>query len=395
MNHTVLLNSTLGEYRVTEFLGAGGMGEVYRAVHQRVGHEVAIKVLSPTNHASDFEKFVEEARIQAGLRHPNIATFYGFLEDQGRCCIVMEYVAGQTLSDRIRLQGKLPVNEALTVFRGIVEAVAFIHQHRVIHRDIKASNVRLGLHGQVKLLDFGIAKAATTPQFTVTGKVMGTLQCLSPERLRGAPADERSDIWALGVLLYEILTGQVPFAANSIADLCTQTSKGSYLLPSVLNPAVPREVEAIITRCLKKHAAERYPSAQALLVDVRCVLAARPEPSAASGLKQWLTSLRVPFSVRYVWLVIVLLVAIGIYVLWPIPPSGALRRVKIETNDGAAEAYSNDRALGQTPIEFEAALGETITIRLERDGFHAKEFPLQVNDTQNDYVYTLEKIRHP
>jgi serine/threonine protein kinase len=194
-----MISTTIGEYRILDRVGAGGMGEVYRAVHPKLGRNVAVKVLSNVSRRDDFgAQFLNEARIQAGLHHPNIATLYDFLECSGQACIVMEYVDGLTLAERISKAGPIPQAEALRIFRDVVAAVRYIHSHGIIHRDIKPHNIKISSAGEVKLLDFGIAKAETTPRFTAAGKVIGTFEYLSPERLRGCAADVRSDIWAQG-----------------------------------------------------------------------------------------------------------------------------------------------------------------------------------------------------
>ena len=222
MNRAFYTNQTVGEYRVVDFLGAGGMGEVYRALHSKIGRVAAVKVLTQATQSSGFvERFFNEARIQASLQHPNVATLYDFCEVQGQPCIIMEYVDGETISERIEaFRAPLPPSETVYVFEKVCEAIDYVHRHGVIHRDIKSNNIKISSQGQVKLLDFGIAKAQNTQQLTQVGSVIGTLQYLAPELIRGGTADASGDIWALGVLLYEMVTGRVPFEADTVGDLC-------------------------------------------------------------------------------------------------------------------------------------------------------------------------------
>src|SRR5215213_7690581 len=176
MNRAFYTNQTVGEYRVVDFLGAGGMGEVYRAVHSKLGRIAAVKVLTQATNSSGFvERFFNEARIQASLQHPNIATLYDFLEVGGQPCIIMEYVDGQSLSERIQAYGALPLSETIFVFQAVAEAISYVHQHGVIHRDIKSNNIKISSSGQVKLLDFGIAKGQMSPGLTEAGSIIGTL----------------------------------------------------------------------------------------------------------------------------------------------------------------------------------------------------------------------------
>src|ERR1700755_3631486 len=292
MSGSLLLNSMVGEYRLIDFLGEGGMGEVYRGVHAKLGRVAAIKVLTTAARREHgfVERFFNEARIQSQLQHSNIAALYDFCEVQGQPCIIMEYVDGDTLCDRVRPYGPLPTGEALRIFHEVVCAIAYVHAHGVIHRDIKSNNIKIGTQGQVKLLDFGIAKGGASPALTQTGSVVGTLAYLSPQQLSTGHADQRSDIWALGVLLYEMTTGRVPFTATTIGALCAQISNADYPPLRQLNPAAPQEVANIVSRCLKKNVIERYQTAEALLSDVRratdALLAPKPQPKPARARKR-------------------------------------------------------------------------------------------------------------
>lgn len=269
MGRSTLINSTIGEYRLVQKLGEGGMGEVYQGVHSKIGRVVAVKILSQASEGAEFvERFLNEARIQAGLQHNNIATLYDFLEFDGQPCIIMEYIEGDTLTDCIRSWGCLPLADAVRYFQSIVEAIDYVHGRGIVHRDIKSTNVKITPSGQVKLLDFGIAKSGASPALTMAGGFIGTLQYLSPEQIQGGFADARSDIWALGVLLYEMSTSHLPFDANTLGELCQKITSASYTPPSVMNQSVPKAIQNIISRCLKKNPAERYQSARDLLQDV-------------------------------------------------------------------------------------------------------------------------------
>jgi serine/threonine-protein kinase len=396
MNRASLLNTTIGEYRVTEFLGAGGMGEVYRAVHARIGHSVALKALKADAVDSTYrERFTHEARIQSRLHHPNIVAFYEFLECRGQRCIIMEFVDGQTLADRLRFGGPLRVREALRIFAAVTDAVAYIHSHGIIHRDLKSNNIKISADGRVRLLDFGIAREILMPRLTQTGVVVGALESVSPEQLAGHQATERSDIWALGVLLYEMLTGRVPFEARSVTEICQKTSRGTYPQPSTLNPSVPREVETLIARCLRKNPADRFQSASALLAEIHRVIANLSAP-AQTQLRRW-PALQTAMQQHQqaIVLLTVLAILIGILTWSRETHDPALRTVEIRLTEGSATVLRDDGShFGNTPLRFKAKPGERFNLRLRREGYVEKEAPIQVNENDNDnrYDYTLEKI---
>ncbi|MDX1382401.1 MAG: serine/threonine-protein kinase, partial [Thermoanaerobaculia bacterium] len=219
--------STLGHYEVISSLGAGGMGEVYRAKDTQLGREVAIKLLleEVSRDPERLARFEREARVLAALNHPNVATLHGFERDGETHFLVMELVEGETLADRIA-RGPLHVDEAIPLFTRIAEGLAAAHERGIVHRDLKPANVRIAdggraSAGRVKILDFGLAKSwagadeaglsespTLTLEATQPGVVLGTVQYMSPEQARGEPADRRADVWAFGCVLFEALTGR-------------------------------------------------------------------------------------------------------------------------------------------------------------------------------------------
>ncbi|MDQ3585596.1 MAG: serine/threonine protein kinase [Acidobacteriota bacterium] len=427
MSRPDLINSTVGEYCLVDFLGAGGMGDVYRGVHSKIGRVAAIKVLTQTANTGGFvERFFNEARIQASLQHPNIATLYDFLEFDGQPCIIMEYVDGQTLADRIRPVGPLPLAETLRVFRAVVEAVGYIHGYGIIHRDIKSNNIKISSTGQVKLLDFGIAKGSMSPGLTETGSVIGTLEYISPEQLASGIADPRSDIWALGVLLYEMTTGHVPFEAQTLGALCTKISKADYLPPAQLNPAIPREITAVITRCLKKNPAERYQTAEALLQDISRInvpitpphdsysaVGTDARPSDSWAKRNWLKL----SGVAVIACMFLIFAVAGTYFAMssgedgPAQPSAAgaaapgqssppkgeaaragTRTVTVDMSDGPAEIWRGEQRLGtMKSTKLDARLGERVTLTLKREGHEPRIVSFDVTENKKVYTFSMSK----
>ncbi len=414
MSGMKLLNSFVGEYRITAYLGAGGMGEVYHAVHTRLGREAAIKVLNGAQaDARHFDRFFNEARIQASLRHPAIAVLYDYCELNGSPCIVMEYVDGQTLEEKIAAEGALPPAQAVRIFRAVVEAVAYLHRQGIVHRDLKSNNIKLTGASEVKLLDFGIARTDSTPNLTLIGNVVGTPQYLSPEQIGGSQADQRSDVWALGVLFYEMLTGTLPFEAANILQLGDRIKKADYIPPSALNPAVPSALEAIIARCLKRNPADRYPSAQELLAEVE-KLNYEPCPEAdhravieavASRLKRTLLNQAWLSRPRHLVFVVTLIVLVLVGIFGsngngpepkPQPsPTPSVQVIRIVTLDGEAEVYQSGQLIGRTPLELKARLGQSIDLTLKRAGFREKRIKLPVTAQCGEHRFVLEPIEPP
>jgi len=265
------IGSRLGPYEISGPLGAGGMGEVYRARDAKLNRDVALKVL-PEAFAQDRDRmarFEREAQVLASLNHPNIASIYGFEESGEKKALVMELVEGPTLADRIA-QGPIPLDEALTVAKQIAEALEAAHDKGIIHRDLKPANVKITPEGNVKLLDFGLAKAfegegtamsgsaaglaqspTLTARGTLAGIIIGTAAYMSPEQARGKMVDKRADIWAFGVVLYEMLTGRRAFDGETISDVLAKVIEREPDW-NALPAGIPRWIKRLLVRCLEK-----------------------------------------------------------------------------------------------------------------------------------------------
>src|SRR5271155_591138 len=231
-----------GRYELSHLVARGGMAEVYRARVQLLARPVALKVLFPELSAdrSFVERFRREAQAAANLSHPNIVPVFDWGESEHTYFIVMEYVDGEPLSSIIRTEGPLEPSQAASISADIAKALSYAHRHGVVHRDIKPGNVLITADGQVKVTDFGIARAiGADEQITQTGLVMGTATYFSPEQAQGLEVDGRSDIYSLGVVLYEMLTGRPPFAGESPVSIAYQHVREQAPTPRSINPAVP------------------------------------------------------------------------------------------------------------------------------------------------------------
>jgi serine/threonine protein kinase/Tol biopolymer transport system component len=322
--HANLTGRRLGSYHVQSRLGAGGMGEVYRARDGKLGRDVAIKILPPafTNDPERLKRFEREARMLAALNHPNIGAIYGLEDADGMRALVLELVDGETLADRID-RGALSLKDAVSIARQIAEALDAAHERGIVHRDLKPSNVALTRDGAVKVLDFGLAMASAdgsspdltnSPTMTVNrtreGTILGTAPYMSPEQARGQGVDKRTDIWAFGCVLYEMLTGHVAFRGETVPDTLASILEREpdwALLPAATPPAIRRLLE----RCLEKDAKRRV----------------RDIGDAAIELSDAMTS---PASVteprrrapRWIWGLAAGLVAVGVAFGWTIARLG-------------------------------------------------------------------------
>jgi beta-lactam-binding protein with PASTA domain/predicted Ser/Thr protein kinase len=258
-----------GRYHVLRKLGAGGMANVYLAEDQELGRRVAIKILND-RHANDeqfVERFRREAKNAAGLSHPSIVSIYDRGEAEGTYYIAMEYLEGRSLKELIVSRGPAPVNVAIDYARQILQALRFAHLKGIVHRDIKPHNVLVDGVGRLKVTDFGIARAGTS-QMTEAGSIVGTAQYLSPEQARGSGVDQRSDVYSLGIVLYELLTGDVPFSGDTPVEIAMKHLSQTPEPPSVKRPDVPHDLDMVVMRALAKDPEDRYQSAEEMEADL-------------------------------------------------------------------------------------------------------------------------------
>jgi len=282
-----MIGKTLGTFTLESQIGKGGMGEVYKAKDQKLGRDVAIKVL-PEEFAKDTDRvarFQREAKLLAALNHNNIASIYGFEESDGTHFLVLELIEGDTLADRLT-RGAIPVEEALKLALQIAEALEAAHEKGVIHRDLKPANIKVTPDGKVKVLDFGLAKAFAEEQAEVNlshsptlsaaatqqGVILGTAAYMSPEQASGEAVDKRTDIWAFGAVLFEMLTGRPLFGGNNVSQTLASVIKSEPEWAR-LPPNLHSRIRLLLERCLEKEAKNRYSGISDARVDIQSVLA--------------------------------------------------------------------------------------------------------------------------
>jgi len=387
----------LGPYEIQSALGAGGMGEVYRALDTRLDRTVAIKVLAAHLSSSPElrQRMEREARSISALNHPHICQLYDIGSQSGTDFLVMEYLEGETLAERLK-RGSLPLPEILKIGIAVAEALAVAHHQGIVHRDLKPGNIML-THSGAKLMDFGLAKplgvpntsigsgAAAAPSFTAiatmsgasplsplttVGSIIGTIQYMSPEQIEGKEADARSDIFAFGTVLYEMVTGKRPFAGKSQISLASSILEKDPDPVSATNPATPPAFEHVLTTCLQKNPEERYLAAHDIKIELQWIASERSRTSASGAT---LPAEPSPGRERLIWIVgvvtaIVLGVAGGLLFSRPTQSAQSVRTVvdppaKVTLNltgdfagppvlspDGAALAFSATTADGKTGL---------------------------------------------
>src|SRR5438067_1699550 len=327
----LLVGRTIGHYKISKRIGSGGMGEVYLATDITAGREAALKLL-PTRFTSDAERlkrFQQEAHALVGLNHPNILTVYEIGEDHSTHYIASELIEGETLRQRL-MRGRMEVGEAVDIAIQVASAFAAAHEAGIVHRDIKPENIMLRPDGYVKVLDFGIAKLAESAFVEATadlagsmtlaetnlGSILGTVRYMSPEQARGAQVDKRTDVWSLGAVLYEMITGHAPFTGETPTETMTSILE---MEPPPLTSYVahaPGELQQIISKTLRKDREERYHSAHELLQALkgfRHKLEVEAELQRSSAARSWLHRKPALAALLLLLLVVVLALALPFY----------------------------------------------------------------------------------
>ena len=417
-----MIGETISQYRIIERLGEGGMGVVYLAEHTTLGKRVAIKFLSTTT--KEYRaRFLREARAVAALSHPNIATVFDYGETKdGQPYIVMELVEGEPLNEMLR-EGSLPLPEAVRIVSFIAEALGEAHRKGVVHRDVKPSNVMVTERGQVKVLDFGLVKQiseqlaldASSDQKTLPSTrtrsdvIVGTPLYLSPEQATGKPIDGRSDLFALGAVLYECITGQSAFGGGSVMEIGAQVIHVTPIVPSKLNGHIPPELDRITMKTLEKKVDERYQSADELIADLQQVLpllasdgyragretesVARQRTGSASALTTFIEPLRRPGPNVGIFILAILAVALLSYFVfrWWKPGPYKTNSVARGWYDKGTDALRNGAFL-QASGALEQAVASDDKFALAHARLAEAWFELDYTDKAKDEMLRVQSL---
>ena len=345
-----MIGKTVSHYKILEELGRGGMGVVYKAQDTKLGRTVALKFLSPQTLGTDEEKarFLREAQAAAALNHPNICTIYEIDEAEGQHFIAMELVEGESLKEMIA-GGLLPLDKVIDITRQIAVGLDKAHEQGIVHRDIKSANIMIASSGQVKIMDFGLAKSRGATQLTMEGTTLGTIQYMSPEQSSGDPVDHRSDIWSLGIVLFEMVTGRFPFSGDYDQAVVYAIMNTEPDPLTAIRTGVPVELERIVNRCLEKDPAGRYQTARDLdselhrLHRLESSGAWRARADKAKARRKAPKGFQTPIG-RRLWLLLLCVPAIAILIIYVIVPryfSGEVDRAGPERTMLAVLPFEN------------------------------------------------------
>jgi len=281
----ITVGDQIGDYEITGTLGAGGMGQVYQVRHTISNRAEAMKILAPGRAVSDelVARFLREIQLLASLHHPNITEFHTAFRHNGELIMIMEFVEGHTLSAKL---SSVPMTLAtgLNYIQQVLSGLAYAHERSIVHRDVKPSNIMISRDGHVKLLDFGLALPILDPQFTRSGMILGSLPYMSPEQVLGKQLDARSDVYAVGVTLYQLLTGRLPFQAANEYEIASAHLKSSPPDPIAINPNIPVRLSKIVLKALSKPPDDRFQTAKEFLDSISLLHTGETATLAASTL---------------------------------------------------------------------------------------------------------------
>jgi eukaryotic-like serine/threonine-protein kinase len=381
-------------YHLTTFIGSGGMGDVYKAFQPALNRIAAVKILHQREMG---DRFKNEAYIQSSVSHPNIARLYNYAVVEETPCIVMEYVEGETLDTLLHKKGKLTSEETKKIILQIAGSLAYLHRKGILHRDIKPQNFKMQPDGLVKMLDFGIAKTKYTPKLTQLGFAVGTTEYMSPEQFHHQ-AELKSDIWSLGVMTYELVTGYMPFEANNPVTLQSKISKASFTNPRLLVPEISEKLVTLIDKSLRIQPAQRISASE-----IEELLGAENQKTAIGfkNTKPLVKSKTLLYTAAIVFAFII--ITYSFLNNKPVMPAEENPAGNSENNEvkmkitvpdvkSAVIIFSNGNPK-PLPYEVNGKEGQSVFFTLHAEGYEDKSVLLDLTKEKNIYEYNLEKIK--
>jgi len=360
-----------GRYEVIEELGAGGMGRVYRVHDTKLNEEVALKLIRPEFGADKrtVERFHNEIKLARKIRHKNVCGTHDLHEEGRTLYLTMEYVRGEDLKSLLHRTKTLTVGVALSISRQVAEGLAEAHKLGIVHRDLKPGNVMIDKEGQAKIMDFGIARAMREKGITGAGAIVGTPEYMSPEQVEGKETDQRADIYALGVILFEMVTGQVPFEGDTPFSIANKHKSEPPPIPKKLAPQIPEALNKLILRSLEKDKAKRYQTAEELLADLATIEATLPTAERVASRRKTITHREVTVKFqprRLVVPIAIVIVLASAFLLWlfvfrPKPDGGQLASDRPSIAFLRVANKSGDKALDNWSENFPLMLSDNIS----------------------------------
>ncbi len=381
-----------GRYEVIDEIGQGSMGVVYRAHDPQINRQIALKLLRQDRVTNEelVQRFLKEAQAMGGLAHPNIATVYDTGRDHGTIFIAMEILQGKSLRDHMR-DKELHHNEIVHIGVQVAEALDFAHRKGIVHRDIKPPNIIIDPDGNAKITDFGIAhiEDPTITQQTIPGEILGTPLYMSPEQVTSKPVDGRSDLYSLGVLLYEMTTGTSPFKGDNFASIFQAILQDTPAAPELNDTPMSRNLGALIMKSLSKDPDQRFQTGLEMAQQLKACLQRR-ESDTIGGERRGRPKKRKRIFPMVLAAMLLVVAAAGLAYFWSVndsPPETKLLSVlKVDSDPTGANVFLNDALKGRTPIKIDLALGK-YEIRLSHQNYHEWEAQLQLDEAGETPLY--------